>query len=110
ISYTSIDRRWEQWGWSVSWTRSAAQQFSTLDHANAVGFTLTGNGRASLRTPAYYRPRETLSVIVSGGGVARVRSLRADGAGRLHITLLLPDGAQPVADTVHITRGARREG
>src|SRR3954453_14155834 len=95
VSYTSIDRSWQQWGWSVSWTRSAEQQFSTLGRATRAGFTLTGNGRAALVTPAYYEPRQHMAVSVTRAGAATTRSVVADARGRLHLTLSLAEGSQP---------------
>src|SRR3954453_3811092 len=94
-SYTSVDRSWAQWGWSVSWTRSAEQQFSTLDGATAAGFTLTANGLAAVVTPAYYEPRQHMAVSVTRAGAATTRSVVADARGRLHLTLSLAEGSQP---------------
>src|SRR4051812_15123947 len=102
VSYTSIDRSWQQWGWSVSWTRSADQQFSTLDGATADGFTLTGSGLADVVTPAVYSPGQPLQVSVDDGSGVEVRSMAADEGGRLHLTLSLPDGLQPATATVRV--------
>jgi S-formylglutathione hydrolase FrmB len=56
ITYTSIDRRWTHWGWSVSFDRAAVQEFGTLADARPGGFTLTGSGQVTVTTPAFYRP------------------------------------------------------
>jgi hypothetical protein len=103
ISYTSIDRRWQQWGWSVSWTRSAEQQFSTLDGASPDGFSLTGAGSAHVVTPDYYQPGQSLSVTVDppAGAPASVSTATADAGGRLALDLSLPDG--PSASTVTVS-------
>ncbi|HET7311086.1 MAG TPA: alpha/beta hydrolase family protein [Mycobacteriales bacterium] len=107
ISYTSIDQSWEQWGWSVSWARSAAQQFSTLDNARADGFSLTGAGDAHVVTPALYLPGETVTVTVqpSSGGSASTTTATADGSGRLALDLSFPDGASVSTSIVRIQRG-----
>src|SRR3954463_15759729 len=96
VSYTSIDRSWKQWDWSVSWTRSSDQQFSTLDGATADGFTLTGAGTARVVTPPFYPPGAILSVTVDPQTAAPGSSGTATvgGDGRLSLDLTLPDGLQ----------------
>ena len=101
-SYTSIDKDWHQWGWSVSWTRSATQQFSTLDGATADGFALAGNGTAHVVTPAFYSPGEALSVTVTSGGAPSVSLATADAGGHLVLDLPLPDGVLPSTATVAV--------
>jgi S-formylglutathione hydrolase FrmB len=103
VSYTSIDRSWQQWGWSVAWTRSTEQQFSTLDGATATGFTLTGNGQASVVTPAVYQPGQALQVSVDVGSGPQVSSVAADDTGRLHLVVSLPDGLQPGTANVSVS-------
>jgi S-formylglutathione hydrolase FrmB len=56
ITYTSIDKAWSHWGWSVSFNRAAAQEFGTLAGARAGGFTVTGSGTVTVTTPALYKP------------------------------------------------------
>jgi S-formylglutathione hydrolase FrmB len=103
-SYTSIDKSWEQWGWSVSWTRSAEQQFSTLDAGTADGFTLTGAGAAHVVTPAFYSPGEVLSVKVAPPGSApTVTTVTADQSGHLALDLSLPDGVVGSTVTVAVS-------
>jgi hypothetical protein len=102
-SYTSIDKSWQQWGWSVSWKRSADQQFSTLDGGTSGGFTLTGAGAAHVVTPAYYAPGEVLSVTVaSSSGAPLVSTATADAGGRLALDLSLPDGLVPSSTAVQV--------
>ena len=102
-SYTSIDKSWQQWGWSVSWTRTAEQQFSTLDSGTAGGFTLTGAGTADVVTPAFYSPGQTLSVTVTpAGGTPSTTSATADAAGHLALELSLADGVLPSTTTVAV--------
>jgi hypothetical protein len=102
-SYTSIDKSWQQWGWSVSWTRSAEQQFSTLDGATSSGFSLTGAGAAHVVTPAFYSPGQPLSVTVaSGTGAPSVSTATADAGGHLALDLSLPGGLMPATVTVGV--------
>jgi S-formylglutathione hydrolase FrmB len=103
VSYTSIDKSWQQWGWSVSWTRTTEQQFSTLGAATADGFTLSGDGDARVVTPASYAPGESLSVTVQPStGAASTTTLAAGDDGRLSLRLTLPDGPLASTATVHI--------
>jgi S-formylglutathione hydrolase FrmB len=103
VSYTSIDKSWQQWGWSVSWTRATEQQFSTLGAATADGFTLSGDGDARVVTPASYAPGESLSVTVQPStGAASTTTLAAGDDGRLSLRLTLPDGPLASTATVHI--------
>ena len=87
ISYESVDRTWSQWGWTVSWQRSAAQDWSSLTAAGPAGFTLSGQGTASITTPAFYKP----------GAVLEVNGIRvhADRTGRLHLTVALGGFSSP---------------
>ena len=84
-SYESIDKSWSQWGWSVSVTRSAAQQFSKLTNASASGFALAGTGSASVVTPAFYAPNAAEKVTIGSA----TQTVTADGNGQLHLTVPL---------------------
>jgi S-formylglutathione hydrolase FrmB len=86
VSYESIDRSWTQWGWSVTLERAAAQQWSSLDGAGRAGFTLTGNGVATVVTPSFYRPGSLLKVTVAG----KTELVRVGSDGRL--TVKVPFG------------------
>jgi hypothetical protein len=91
-SYESVDNTWSQWGWSVSVTRSAAQQFSKLTNAGAGGFTLAGTGTATVVTPALYAPNAAERVTVGSS----TQTVTADGNGHLHLTVPLgPDVPAP---------------
>ena len=106
ISYTSIDKSWQQWGWSVSWTRSAEQQFSTLDGATADGFSLTGAGDAHVLTPANYQPGELLTVTVTPPtGATSTTSATADDGGHLVLDVSLPDGGSSSTAKVQVQPG-----
>lgn len=88
ISYTSIDKSWSQWGYTVALRRPVRQQFSTLTGGTVHGFTFTGSGIASVTTPAQYRPHQRLSVTMTGSDGSRQQA-RADAGGRLHLALAL---------------------
>jgi S-formylglutathione hydrolase FrmB len=91
-TYTSIDKRWTQWGWRVAFDRAADQEFSELSYGSRGGFTLTGSGTASVRTPRFYAPGEALRV--SGLGATRV--VHADEDGRLRLSVPLTAGRASV--------------
>ncbi len=112
VSYESIDRRWTQWGWSVSLVRPQRLAFSAIRDANRHGFTLSGNGTASVVTPPGSRPHERLWVRVSTGrDVHRTYLRRADGSGRLRLTLALSSGADVVrTGEVSVVVSASRPG
>jgi S-formylglutathione hydrolase FrmB len=101
-TYTSIDKRWTQWGWRVAFDRAAAQEFSELSYGNGSGFTLTGSGTAAVRTPRFYRPGEALRV----SGIGATRVLHADRAGRLRLSVPLAAGAATVRIVRDLSGGA----
>ncbi len=92
ISYTSIERRWTQWGWTVEWDRRAKEQGSTLSRAGSRGFRIAGEGTARVVTPRSYRPRSTHVVTVTSGTKAVRTSVRADASGRLAIRVPVAAG------------------
>lgn len=85
VSYTSIDKTWSQWGYTVSFARPAAQEFSAISLAGVTGFTLQGSGTATVTTPDAYRPGSVETVTI--GTVAK--AVRADLQGRLRIVVPL---------------------
>jgi S-formylglutathione hydrolase FrmB len=85
ITYTSVDKRWSQWGWTVAFDRAATQEWSTLAYAGPHGFTLTGSGTATVTTAPTYRPGTT--VVVTQNGIAR--TVRVGRSGRLTVTVPL---------------------
>lgn len=92
FTYTSADRRYDVYGFSVRNHRSTLQAFTTLADADRDGFRLDGAHGATVTTPCFYRPRR-LEVVWIGG---RRTLERADACGAL--TLDLPDrGGLPVA-------------
>jgi S-formylglutathione hydrolase FrmB len=103
ISYMSIDKRWSQWGWAVSFHRDADQQFSFLEHANARGFTLRGNGQATVTTAPYYAPGEPLRMTLHYPPDREVTGhVTADATGRVTLRLALSDGAMPSGNRVEL--------
>jgi S-formylglutathione hydrolase FrmB len=84
-NYQSVDSTWTQWGWSVSFTRQAAQQLSSLTGATGGGFTLHGSGHATVTTPPQYTPGSLLHVTTSGPLGPTTTALTADTTGRLTI-------------------------
>ena len=87
ISYESVAQTWSQWGWTVAWQRSAAQDWSELSDAGPNGFTLAGAGTATVVTPPFYRPGEVLRA----NGVA----VRADRTGRLRLQIEVGGSTSP---------------
>ncbi len=93
VSYTSVDRRWTQWGWSVAVDRRAEQELTTLSGATAKGFALHGTGTATVTTPRLYRPGSRVTVDGRTATVAR------DG----RLTVTVPLG--PLPTTVRVAVG-----
>lgn len=92
VSYTSIDRQWSQWGYTVSIDRPAAQEFSSLSEAGATGYSFAGSGTATVTTPGYYRPGSRLRVTVSGPSGTTTQSVRVGPDGRVSSVLALGAG------------------
>jgi hypothetical protein len=91
ISYTSIDKTWSQWGYTVSMDRDAEQEFSTLANGTSRGFSFAGHGVATVTTPADYRPGSDVKVAVTVGSDTTKRVVRADSDGRVTVRLDLSD-------------------
>lgn len=87
VTYTSIDRTWTQWGWTVANQRNAAQRFTELGNATASGFTFTGADPAAVTTPAVYAPGSAHTARASSCGTVRTTALTADSTGRLTLTV-----------------------
>jgi hypothetical protein len=64
-------------------------EFSSIDRATARGFRLSGSGTASVTTAPLYKAGKRYKVVLRGESGARRLSVRADGAGRLHVTVPL---------------------
>jgi S-formylglutathione hydrolase FrmB len=81
--YRSIATRFSVYGYDVR-VRRTAREFLDLRAVNARGFTVQGSGKATILTPALYRPGRTYVVAGAGG---RSRTLTADAAGRLRVVV-----------------------
>ena len=101
ISYTSIDKTWSQWGYTVSMDRAAEQEFSTLTNGTSRGFTFAGSGVATVTTPADYRPGSSVAVAVTVGSDTTKRVLQVDSDGRITLRLDLSRTGQA---TVELSR------
>ncbi len=88
VTYTSAESSYQVYGWRVSF-QGAAMAFSALSQAGRSGFTLSGAGTGIVVTPPLYAPRSLHRVTVSGSTTL----LRADGGGRMRVTLALGMGA-----------------
>ncbi len=110
VTYTSIRSAYAQYGWAVRLKRPVLA-FSTLSRASRAGFTLTGSGAAAVRTPRLFAAHRRVRVRLRDVRGLHVRTLRADGHGRLRVPLSLgaPDTAQqytPGATTARRTARA----
>jgi S-formylglutathione hydrolase FrmB len=85
VTYTSVDKKWSQWGWSLSFDRPSSQAWSTLAYAGPRGFTLTGSGTATVVTPPSYRAGSRVVATIAG----KTSTLRAARDGRLHVVVPL---------------------
>ena len=94
ISYTSIDKTWSQWGYSVVLDRDAEQEFSTLSDGSPQGFTFAGSGVATVTTPVDYHPMQKVPVAVTVGSDTTRRVVQADSDGRVTLRLDLSQTGQ----------------
>jgi S-formylglutathione hydrolase FrmB len=88
VTFTAAEPGYEAYGWGVEIHREALE-FSTLSDATRTGFWLAGSGTGLVTTPGTYRPAQLLAVTISDQGATTTSTLRADGAGRLHIPVPL---------------------
>jgi S-formylglutathione hydrolase FrmB len=88
FSFKTVDSRYRIYGWTVSLDRPA-MEFSSIDRATARGFRLSGSGTASVTTAPLYKAGKRYKVVLRGESGARRLSVRADRAGRLHVTVPL---------------------
>lgn len=93
-SYTSIDRRWSQWGYSVSIERTAAREFNSVTDGSTAGYAVSGSGTAAVTTPGYYRPGSLLEVTVSGRAGTTTQSVRVPSDGRVTTVVGLGSGSR----------------
>ena len=88
VTYTIADSTYSIYGWHVTMHR-AAEEFSTLQNADARGFALSGSGSATVVTPPVYAARAGYRVTLRGPKVDRRIELRARPDRRLRIDLPL---------------------
>ncbi|MDQ1696518.1 MAG: hypothetical protein QOJ03_1871 [Frankiaceae bacterium] len=103
MSYTSIDSRWSQWGWSASFARAATQEFGSVTHGTAKGFDVSGSGTATVTTPAFYPPGSALRVVIEAPGTRTVITEPVSGRLTVQISLgsALPSRAAVATVRVH---------
>ncbi len=101
ITYTSIERSYRAYGWRVALRRPTVQ-FSTLRRAGTRGFELTGSGRATVTTPARYRPRAAYRIRIVRDGATAIRRIEADRSGRLQIAVRLAKNVLQGRDTAKV--------
>ncbi len=88
VTYTAAEDRYTAFGWTVS-MRRRAMELSTLERAGAGGFTLTGSGSGTVRTPARYRPGMRYRITLRGRRIRESHTVIADHQGRLQVTVPL---------------------
>jgi S-formylglutathione hydrolase FrmB len=91
VSYRSIEPAYTVYGWRVALARPALE-FSALDGADRSGFVLRGSGRATVTTPALYRPGGRLLATIATRGARRRSTVVANPQGRLTLNLTLGPG------------------
>jgi hypothetical protein len=101
VGYRTVANPWRQWGWRVSLERPEPA-FSSLSRAGRRGFALTGTGRATVKTPRFYRPGSTATVAVTAPGFDSRGEVAAGRSGRLRIVLPLGSTAGPTTARVTI--------
>lgn len=84
FTYRSAEPSFSIYGWRVTMHRAVAE-FAELARANGQGFTLRGSGSGDVVTARCYPSRSVHAVTVSG----KHHVVRADRAGRLHMTVPL---------------------
>jgi S-formylglutathione hydrolase FrmB len=87
FTYTAVAPRYSVYDWTVS-LRRRALEFSTLRVVGG-GFSVTGSGRATITTPARYRPGGLLSVIVRDARGRAQCEIRVSRSGQVTITVSL---------------------
>ena len=85
VDFRLPDNRWSAWGWTVAFDAARPYSWTTLAGADATGFTLTGNGVATVTTPAVYTPGKAYK--------ANATPATADAAGRLTFPVDLGSGS-----------------
>jgi S-formylglutathione hydrolase FrmB len=100
VHYTSIQARWNVFGWHARFHRSKRLQFSNLTHATRRGFRLFGSGRAVILTPRFYAAHTAYQVTLPAR--SHPTTLTTNHRGQLRI--VVPIGASH--HRVHVRVGA----
>ncbi|HUH81892.1 MAG TPA: alpha/beta hydrolase family protein [Solirubrobacteraceae bacterium] len=88
VTYTIADPEYSVFGWTVTMHRTA-EEFSTLEEADAHGFELAGSGSGSVVTPPDFRPARGYLVTLRGREGTSSELVTADADGRLHVEVPL---------------------
>ena len=88
VTYTTADPRYAVFGWSVT-THRTAEEFSTLEEADASGFALAGSGSGTVVTPPLYEPGARYALRLRGDRGSSSLTAVADAAGRLRVEVPL---------------------
>jgi hypothetical protein len=89
VTYTTASADYTIYGWQVSMQRTA-EEFSTIEDADSLGFELAGSGSGLVVTPALYSPGRTYDVTIAEENTSPVvEHLQADGTGAMHIAVPL---------------------
>src|SRR5581483_1550767 len=105
VHYESIDRQWQQWGWSVSITRPSRPAFTILDGAGPGGFRFTGDGIATITTAPYYAPGAAALVTITDRAGIRSHAVFAGSDGRITVQVVVGDLLGPT--TARVTVASR---
>jgi S-formylglutathione hydrolase FrmB len=101
VTYTRADPDYTVFGWKVHVQRPALE-FSTLRRAGRRGFTVSGSGTATVRTPRFYAPGSTVRVTMTGTHT----TVTASRGGRITLTVPLgpgnPDQQYAPGATTHV--------
>jgi S-formylglutathione hydrolase FrmB len=107
VTYTTAETPYAVFGWQVTMHR-AAEEFSTLEAANAQGFALAGSGSGSVVTPPVFTANASYTVTLQGDTTSQSLTQTADHAGRLHLEVPLgpanPDQQYTPAAQAHGTQ------
>jgi S-formylglutathione hydrolase FrmB len=101
IGFLSTDDRWQRWGWQVE-QRPPEPAFVQLSRARKSGFVITGAGRSTVRTAAFYRPGTRVRVTKRSGAAVSAREMTVGSSGRLRVPVVLSTDAAPGTTRVAI--------
>jgi S-formylglutathione hydrolase FrmB len=101
IGFLSTDDRWQRWGWQVE-QRPPEPGFVQLSRARKTGFVITGAGRATVRTAAFYPPGARVRVTRRSGAAVSTREMTVGASGRLRVPVVLSSDATPATARVAV--------